>query len=223
VRAEFRRRRKARWGNLRREQPFSDRYGTDRGTPVDRALLARFFAAHAPDITGRVLEVRDPGYTRRYGAGITDVDIVDIDPTNPRVTVLADLAEPGSLPAGSWDCIVVPQTVQLVADMRSAVANLWRALAPGGVLLVTVPCVARCDPTRPEIDRWRVLPAGLELLLRDGCPGADVTVTLYGNLVTTMAFLLGLAAEELDAGELDRVDASHPVLACGRARRPEER
>jgi SAM-dependent methyltransferase len=208
-----------RWGNLRRATPFSDRYGFDRGTPVDRYYLDRYFADHATDIRGRVLEVKEPAYTDRFGQGLTLVDIVDIDPGNPRVTVLADLAEPGSLPADTWDCVVVPQTLHFVADPAKAVANLWRAVRPGGVLLVTAPTVARQDRSLADIDRWRFLPAGLDLLLREGCPGGTVTTTSYGSLVTNIGFLLGLAAEELGERDLERSDERHPLLACGRVRK----
>ena len=42
-----------RWGNLRRVQPFSKAYGSDRGTPVDRYYLDRFLDANRSAITGR--------------------------------------------------------------------------------------------------------------------------------------------------------------------------
>jgi SAM-dependent methyltransferase len=219
TKAALRRWNRPRWGNLRRATPFSDRYGFDRGTPVDRYYLDRYFADHAADITGRVLEVKEPAYTDRFGHDVTSVDIVDIDPRNPRVTVLADLAEPGSLSPATWDCVVVPQTLHFVDDPADAIANLWQAVRPGGVLLVTAPTVARQDRSLDDIDRWRFLPAGLELLLREGCPGGTVTMTSYGSLVTNVGFLLGLAAEELGRRDLDRLDPAHPLLACGRARK----
>jgi SAM-dependent methyltransferase len=216
TKATLRRWNRPRWGNLRRASPFSDRYGFDRGTPVDRYYLDRYFAGHATDIRGRVLEVKEPAYTDRFGQGVTQVDIVDIDPRNPRVTILADLAEPGSLPAATWDCVVVPQTLHFVDDPAAAIANLWQAVRPGGVLLVTAPTVARQDRSLGDIDRWRFLPAGLALLLEHGCPGGTVTMASYGSLVSNMGFLLGLAAEELGETDLDRTDERHPLLACGR-------
>jgi SAM-dependent methyltransferase len=216
ARATLRRWNRPRWGNLRRATPFSDRFGFDRGTPIDRHYLDRYFAAHAADITGRVLEIKEPAYTDRFGHDVSSVDIVDIEPRNPRVTVLADLAEAGSLPAETWDCVVVPQTLQYVDDPATAVANLWQAVRPGGVLLVTVPSLARRDPSASDIDRWRFLPAGLAVLLERGCPGGTVTMASYGSLVSDMGFLLGLAAEELGERDLDRTDERHPLLACGR-------
>src|SRR5829696_9316780 len=54
-------------GTLRRITPLSRRWGADRGTPIDRWYIERFLEAHRGDIHGRVLEVKDAGYARRFG------------------------------------------------------------------------------------------------------------------------------------------------------------
>ena len=48
-----------RWGNLRRLRRFSDRYGYDRGTPIERDYIERFLSEHAQLIRGSVLEELD--------------------------------------------------------------------------------------------------------------------------------------------------------------------
>jgi SAM-dependent methyltransferase len=217
-----RRFRPVRWGNLRRLTPISSRYGRDRGTPVDRVLLDEFFASHRADIHGRVLEVRDPGFTGRFGLGIERVDIVDIDPTNERATILADLASPGSLPEATFDCAIVPQTLQYVSDLEAACRNLWHALAPGGVLLVSVPVISKLDHHLREVDRWRVTPTGLTSMLTTACPGAEIAVSSAGNVLLATAFLMGVSAEELRADELTRDDPDFPIVAFARVRRPPE-
>jgi hypothetical protein len=60
----------ARLGDLRRVTPFSRRFGSDRGFPVDRYYIERFLVAHAHDVRGRVLEIKDDYYT----ADLTDAD-----------------------------------------------------------------------------------------------------------------------------------------------------
>lgn len=220
VRREIDRRRRPRWGNLRRHRPFSDRYGYDRGTPVDRTYVHRCYESWRADITGAVLEVRDPEFTDRYGHDVTSIDLIDVDPRNTRATIVADLTEPGAVPGERWDCVVLPQTVHLVTDPAAAVGNAYRALRPGGVLLVTAPCLARVDPDIPDGDRWRFPPAGLRLLVEGACPGADVDLVAHGNLVSTMAFLLGLATHELRPEDLDRRDGGYPLVAGARVRRP---
>lgn len=215
--------RPVRWGTLRRLQPLSDRWGFDRGTPVDRYYLDRFFASVAPAIRGRVLEVRDPMYTSRFGHVVSSVDLVDIDPCNDEATIVADLAEAGSLPAEAFDCAILPQTLQFVDDPAATVANLWQSLAPGGALIVTVPSVSRVDPSAGEADRWRWLPSGLRQLLEQACgPTGHVDVVTFGNLLAATAFLHGVAAEELRPAELDPVDEKYAILACAMVRKVEQ-
>ena len=62
----------------------------------------------------------------------------------------------------------------------------------------------------PE-DYWRPLPGALRFLFR-GFAGCKLYV--YGNLVTTLASLHGVAAEELDSEELLRADPDYPVASC---------
>src|SRR5450755_3790753 len=70
-------------GTLRRTTPLSDEHGFDRGTPVDRYYIEGFLEEHRQDIRGRVLEVRDSGYTDRFGHELTQRAVLDINSANP--------------------------------------------------------------------------------------------------------------------------------------------
>ncbi len=106
--------RSVRWGNMRRLRPFSDRYGYDRGTPVDRYYIERFLSEHAGRIRGDVLEVKDAHYTRRFGDGARP-HVVDLDSGNPAADLHADLNVPGSLPAERFDCVILTQVLQFLS------------------------------------------------------------------------------------------------------------
>jgi SAM-dependent methyltransferase len=205
------------WGDLRRITPCSRKWGYDRGTPIDRVYIEAFLAKHAHDIRGTCLEVMSADYTRRFGANrVGQADVLDIDPANTVATVVADLGEPDSLPAGRFDCVVFTQTLHLVADMRIALDNVWRATAPGGVLLLTVPALGRHDARQGfHHDRWRVTRTGLEWLVA-GLPGARSETTVYGNVLSCTAFLYGLAAEELSPEELNVLDPEFPLIVAAR-------
>jgi SAM-dependent methyltransferase len=211
-----------RWGNLRRRRPFSEHFGSDRGTPVDRVFIDRFLAEHAGDVRGHVLEVGDAGYTRRFGGdAVTRSDVLDVDPGNRAATIVADLAHPGSLPDDRFDCFLLIQTLQFVADVHAALRNAWRSLRPGGVLLVCVPGISRLDPgPGPERDLYRFSPAGLAGTLRATLPTAEQRTVGYGNLLAAVAFLYGIAAEELRPEELAAYDPHYPVLAAARVVKP---
>jgi hypothetical protein len=212
--------RPVRWGNLRRLQPVSPRWGSERGSAVDRHYIDAFFARHSELIRGRVLEVRDPRYATSCGNGVTTIDVVDIDPRNDDATIIADLADPGSLPTFAFDCAIVPQTLVYVRDPFAAAANLWQSIAPGGALLVTTPAIARVDPDAVEDDRWHLTRAGLETVIRRACPDGEYSVQAHGNPIVATAFLQGVAAEELRADELDAHHPLFPIVVTARVRKP---
>ena len=211
--------RTARWGNLRRQRPFSAHYGRERGEPVDRRYIDRFMASHSDAVRGDVLEVRESLYVRRGPTCPDRVHVVDIDPRNRRATIIADLTVVGSLPASAYDCAIITQTLQFLGDVEATLANLRQALRPAGTLLVTVPCLGKIDHEAPESDSWRWTPTGLRILLERSFPEARVQVHGYGNLLASLAFLLGLAQEDLLEPELDRLDPTFPLVACGRVDR----
>lgn len=208
------------WGDLDRPRPFSDVYGADRGTPVDRALIHRFLRTHAGLIHGRVLEVGSDQYASRLGGdAVTAVDVLDIDATNGSATIMADLDEPGSLPHDRFDAAICTQTLQYLRGPTVGAAALLGSLAPGGHLLVTVPCaVARIDPSAPAADRWRFTPASLREILQ-AAGGEVVDAVPLGGFRAGVAFWYGLAAEELPADALTEDDRSFPILAAGVVRR----
>jgi predicted ATP-grasp superfamily ATP-dependent carboligase len=209
------------WGTLRRLRPFSSRYGYDRGLPVDRFYIERFLSSHRQAIRGDVLEVKDSSYTNRFGTGrVLQTHVVDVDPGNRRATLVADVCVAGSLPRSAFDCIILTQTLQYLADVDSALHNLWASLRPGGDLLVTAPGVAPLDPQVPEFDLRRLTPSGLEAVLRRSCPEASLLVEGHGNVLVAVAFALGLATEELSTSELAANDPGFPVLVCARATKP---
>jgi SAM-dependent methyltransferase len=210
--------RRVRFGSLRRTRPISDRWGWDRGTPVDRRYIEWFLEEHRVDVTGRVLEVGDSRYTDRYGAELTQVDVLDVNPTNESATLVFDLSAHDRLPEGVFDCFLLMQTLQYVYDFAGAIRGAYRLLRPGGVLLASVPCVSRVARSAGiEGDYWRFTEASTRRLF-EGAFGPDrVVVRTYGNVLAATAFLMGLAAEELSEAELAETDEFFPVLVAVRA------
>jgi SAM-dependent methyltransferase len=209
--------RPARLGTLRRRAPVSDVWGFDRGTPVDRHYIEAFLAGHWEDVRGRVLEVQDSGYTDRFGTGVLARDVLDVDPGNPRATVVADLAAADAVPPDRFDCFLLTQTLHLIWDLPAALRHARRILRPGGVLLATLPAVSRVSRGAAAHDYWRLTAAGAERLFGAAFGPENVRVEAYGNALAAIAFLAGLAREELKAAELDRRDEHFPVVVGVRA------
>jgi SAM-dependent methyltransferase len=204
----------ARLGVLWQRRPISDRFGFDRGRPVDRYYIEGFLARHgrpSGDIRGHVLEVGDDEYTRAFGAGVEKVDVLSYDPT-PEATVV----DGANLPSNTFDCVICTQTLLYVYDIRAAIATLARILKPGRTLLATMPGISRICP--PDwSDYWRLTSASARRLFEEGFPGGKVQVEAHGNVLSAAAFLYGLAVEDLRPAELDYRDPAFEVTVAVRA------
>lgn len=207
-----------RWGNLRRLRPFSDSFGFDRGTPVDRYYLHRFLTRHGGDITGEVLEIQLPGHTERFGRGVTTAHTVDIVPSfNP--TYCCDLAQAeGVIPSDRYDCFLLPNTLSVLRDLEGCLRQALRVVRPGGVILAST---AALGPLLPEpCDYWRMSAEGWREVANRVWPGCEIEVAGHGNHVAVLAAVLGLAHEELRREELEAQDSRYPVLVTLRCRKP---
>jgi peptidoglycan/xylan/chitin deacetylase (PgdA/CDA1 family)/glycosyltransferase involved in cell wall biosynthesis len=207
------------WGDLRRVEPLSPRWGLDRGQPIDRYYIERFLARHRADIRGRVLEVRDARYTRQFGgSAVTGSDVVDVDATNDDATIVADLRGAGAIATASYDCIVLTHVLQFIDDIHAALTECHRILRPGGTLIVTAPCVSRVDvETGPDGDYWRLTEASARKQFAAVFPADAFEVSTFGNVGACAAFLQGISAEEMTPADLDPVDPAFPLLVAVRA------
>jgi SAM-dependent methyltransferase len=212
-----RRTNRLRLGMLHRTEPFSQ-WSRSRGTPIDRIFIEEFLAANRAAIRGRVLEVRDTQYTDQLGSGVTESEVLDVDPSNPHATVIGDLAASGGLPVTGFDCFILTQTLQYVSDPRQAVANCHGLLSPGGVLLATVPTITRIDSGYEEdLDRWRFTARACEDLFGAVFGDSNTTVATRGNLLAAVGFLAGLAAEEFAEADLRNNVPEYQIVVTVRA------
>jgi SAM-dependent methyltransferase len=204
---------------LRRVTPVSRDWGFDRGLPVDRYYIEDFLIRHSQDVRGRVLEIEDDSYTRRFGGDrVTVSDVLHVEEGNPRATVVGDLTCADHIPPDTFDCIILTQTLHLIYDTRAALRTLHRILKPGGVLLATFPGI-----TRISHDEWAgswfwgFTTASSRRLFEEVFPAPDVKVEARGNVLAAISFLHGLAAEEMSEEELNYSDPDYEVLITVRA------
>ncbi len=204
------------FGELRRLDPVDRHFGFSRGWPVDRHYVDAFIERHAADVRGRVLEVKDAAYTRRFGADrVERAEVLDIDPANPLADHIADLTDAPGMPDDSYDCIVLTQTLHVIYDVRGAIRTVHRLLRPGGVVLATVPGITKVDRTSPWF--WSFTDDAARRLFREIFGDGAVDVESFGNLLAATAFLQGLALSELTPEELAPCDPEYPVVVCIRA------
>jgi hypothetical protein len=205
---------------LTKLEPVSRMYGADRGRPVDRWYIERFLAAHAADVRGRVLEVAETTYTQWYGGeDVTSSDVLHAAPGNPDATIVGDLATGRGIPREAFDCFIMTQTLHVIYDIAAAVRGTWNLLAPGGVLLATVPGISQIssDGRRDWGDWWRFTTDSASRLFSDVYGAGNVEVEAHGNVLSAACFLYGFAAEELSEAELAHRDPAFELLMTIRA------
>jgi SAM-dependent methyltransferase len=206
-------RRPQRLGSLRRLTPVDDNWGFARGGPVDRVYIARFLERHSSDIQGRVLEVADDDYVRRFGTRVTGVDILDAAEGNPKATLVADLTDAPAIPDSTYDCVILTQVLQVIWDVPAALRTAHRILVPGGVLLATVPGI--CKISTPEAqafgDWWRFTSMSAARLAEAAFGAGAVEVETYGNVLAAVGFLHGLGEWDLRPDELEVHDPDYQV------------
>jgi SAM-dependent methyltransferase len=206
------------WGDLRNMNPVSNKWGFDRGLPIDRYFIEKFLRSHSGDIRGHCLEVMNNAYVKRFGGNnVSSCEVLDINSNNPHATIVGDLTDPETLGMGRFDCFVMTQTLPVIFDVHAAVRNAYQAVKPGGVLLLTAPALCRFSP-HPE-DHWRLTVTSLKRLLELNTGTKNIEMSQYGNLVCSLGFLIGAAAEELEPGELDHEDERFPIIVAARVQR----
>jgi SAM-dependent methyltransferase len=213
---------KVRFGDLRRTMPIAGDFGYGRGGPVDRYYIEAFLDRHAEDVRGRVLEVGDASYTRRFGGNrVTRADVLHVDADAPEATFIGDLADGGFLPDAAFDCIVLTQTLHLIYDYLAALRTLERVLAPQGVLLLTVPGISNV-----AADQWGAMwqysftQHTLGRACADVFEGCEVEISSHGNVLAAVAFLHGLGAGELTEKELDATHVEYSIVHAVRVAKP---
>jgi SAM-dependent methyltransferase len=199
-------------------KPLSTDFGYSRGTPIDRYYIENFLEGHSADIRGHVLEIGDDTYSRRFGGGrVAKQDILHVA-ERPQATIVGDLAQPAVLPSGTFDCMIITQTLHLIFDPARAIAEIRRALRPGGVALITVPGITPIDRGEwKDSWYWSLTEPSLSRLLGGAFEQGNIVVSTYGNLFAATAFLRGAAVEDVRRAQLDPLDPAYPVTVAARA------
>jgi SAM-dependent methyltransferase len=207
----------------RQIHPVDLHWGGKRGQVVDRYFIENFLAEHAEDVHGHVLEFGEDVYTRRFGRDKVDkVDVLNLTPGGPNVTIVANLSRGDQIPSNTFDCIICTQVLLLVYDLRPAIRTLYRILKPGGTLLLTAPGIQKISRGDMEIsgEYWRFTSLSMRRLFEEVFPADLMEVKASGNVLAATAFLFGLAVEDVPPGSLDDRDPDFEVLIALRAVKP---
>ncbi|MDD5284662.1 MAG: methyltransferase domain-containing protein [Desulfuromonadaceae bacterium] len=206
------------FGDLTRASPVSSCFGFDRGTPVDRYYIENFFREQGGLISGKVLEVGDSSYSRKFSQGGADscnvLQHAALGTDADANAIIGDLTDSATLPENRFDCFICAQTFQYTFEIQKAVAGAFRLLKPGGVLLATVPGISQIS--RYDADRygeyWRFTVDSVTKLFEPVFTGG-VEIASFGNALSATLLLQGVPLEELPAPALlDDHDRNYPMI-----------
>ena len=214
---------KANLGDLRSTTPFSRAWGFHRGEPIDRYYIEKFMSEHRDSIAGACLEIGDTRYIDQFkNDAIQSIDVLHCAEGYPSVTIVGDLVDAPHIEADQFDCIICTQTLQYVSNPLAAVETMRRILRPGGVILITVPCISQRDQDAGSdwVDKWRFTTAGMQDLL-SGCfdVGDKVNIGSYGNVLSAVAFLHGMSHDEFTQEELETHDDMFELIVTAAIRK----
>jgi len=203
-------------------KPISTEFGFERGTPIDRRYIEEFLYSNRHHIKGKVLEVGDSTYSKRFAGGeVTSLEVLHAVPGNKSATIVGDLTDPLSLPENQVDCFVCTQTFNFIFDVQKAIEGAHRLLKPGGTLLATVSGISQIS--RFDMDRWgdywRFTSASVQKLFEPVFKG-EFQIEIFGNVLAATAYLQGIAVEDLpDERLLDEYDPDYQLVICIVARK----
>ncbi len=153
------------------------------------------------------------------GDGVTKVDILHVEQGDSEATIVGDLQSADHIPSDTFDCVVITQTLHVIPRPWAAIATLHRIVKPGGVVLLTCPGITKVS--RYDMDRWgdywRFTSRSLRMMLEEHFAPEELTIEVFGNVLSATAFLYGLSAEEIDDALLDECDPDVEVLLGMRA------
>ena len=192
-------------------------------SPLDMVLVDRRRAPLLARATGRVLELGGGhgANLEHYGTAVTIVDLLGVEPraraavgraaSSGPVTaqLLGDRVALSTLDPGSYDTVVATFVLCAVEDLDTTLADIARALAPGGNLLFFehVPSTGGRSLVRAlAAPAWAIASGGCDLTC-----DVPAAITSAGFLITT-----------LERSTVPTFNLSLRAVAAGLARRPSE-
>jgi hypothetical protein len=194
--------------------PLCDKFGFERGTPIDRYYIEKFLYRNSRFIKGHVLEIADDAYSRKFGQNVTSYGILFPNDTLERATIIGDLTKSETIPENVADCFIATQTFNFIYDFKEAIANSHRLLNKNGVLLATVSCISQISLYDMERwgDYWRFTSLSAKRIFEHTFGEGNVEVTVSGNAFAATSLLQGVVVEEIDVQKLDSFDNGYECI-----------
>jgi hypothetical protein len=209
------------WHNYHSVNPISRKFGMDRGKSIDRYYIESFLQKNSHLIRGNILEVGELTYTKKFGHDVKHAQIITADKNVSFPALIADLTRIETLPESAFDCFICTQTFNFIYDFQKAIQGAHFVLKREGTILATVAGISQISRYDAERwgDYWRFTPMSIQKAFASVFGEENISVEYYGNCLSAIALIKGLASEELKKNELDFKDEDYPVVITVVARK----
>ncbi|MGN0340399.1 MAG: methyltransferase domain-containing protein [Lachnospira sp.] len=194
-------------------KPLSSKFGSGRGTPIDRYYIERFLEDNKNSITGDVMEIADNTYTYQFGNDLRDVKCLHVNGWGKNA-IKGNLETGEGIVENSVDCLICTQTVQFIYELDSVAMNIYKMLKPGGTALITatgISYLSMYDYNRWG-EYWKFTRQSMNRMFEKYFKKDNIKVDTYGNCKVAMGMLYGLCREDFTCYDLDYRDEQFPVV-----------
>lgn len=204
------------WGQFNIKS-IDQAFGIGRGKAVDRVYIERFIQELKNDIHGRVMEIQDNRYMRRFGEGRIEKEII-LHVEGGKNCLKGNFATGEGLDEGMVDCLICTQTLQYIYDLKNTAKNIYKILKTNGIALVTVPGIKSLSVYHDARwgEYWSFTKRSLYQMFVDVFGKENIEISSYGNVKVTMAYLYGLCAEDLAEEDFRYNDETFPFIVTAR-------
>lgn len=194
--------------------PFSRRWGAERGKPIDRYYIEEFLDKHRDLVRGKVMEISDNSYTKRYGGeNVSESIVLHVDGWG-KDAVRGNLETGEGIDEDWIDTLIFTQTLMFIYDTKKTVQNIYRMLKPGGRVLATVAGISQIS--RYEADNWGDFYSfhedAVKRIFGEIFGAENIQAECFGNVKTAISLLYGLCCEDLAEEDFAYRDIDYPVI-----------
>jgi hypothetical protein len=200
----------------------SRKFGSDRGTPIDRVYIKNFIGSYKNLFVGNCLEVGYPEYLLNFSVPINQITVLGVNNPDKRFDFLScDLSQRIKLQSKKYNIFICTQTFNFIKDYSTAIQNSAKLLKEDGAMIGTVSGLSALS--KFDDDRWgdyyRFSPRAIREALNKSFN--EVEIVVYGNLYSAIHYLAGHSYEDLQNKNLiDKSDELYPIIIGFYARRP---
>lgn len=136
-------------------------------------------------------------------------------PADAEATWVKSLSDIATLPDASVAYVVLDRTLNRTIDYMALMAEAYRVLKPGGILVMTVTALS-VSATEKEW-YWGFTGAAGEFIVSKFFPREHISMKTYGNVLSGRFLIQGKPAPELSPRELNFTDERLPIVTGIRA------